>query len=178
MNRTQKAEFVSDFATRMAETPFLALVDYRGASVEITETMRRLFDQHGVEFRVVKNTLAKRALEGTDKADLTEHFQGMTGVVLSGEDAIASAKVIRDALFAKDSPFEVKAGFFEGDVIDGAGVKAVADLPSREELLSMLLRTIQEPPRRVLNVLQAPARDLLYLLKNYETKLADGEDGN
>jgi large subunit ribosomal protein L10 len=68
---------------------------------------------------------------------------------------------------------QVKAGFFDGDILDPVGVKAVASLPSREELLVMLLRTLQEGPRQVLGVLQAPARDLLYLLKNYETKLAD-----
>ena len=177
MDRTQKAEFVTSLTSRLAETPFVALVDYRGATVDSTNTMRRTLRAKGLELIVVKNTLAKRALAGTDKEGLTDHFQGMTGVVLSNEDAIESAKVIRDTFFVKDAAVAVKVGFFEGDILDAAGVKAIADLPSREDLLSTLLRTIQEPGRKVLNVLQAPARDLLYLLKNYEAKLAEAETG-
>jgi len=67
----------------------------------------------------------------------------------------------------------VKGGYFDGEVLDAAGVKAVAELPSKEELQTMLLQALQAAPRKVMGVIRAPARDLVYLLKNYENKLAE-----
>jgi len=177
MNRTQKAAFVEDLSARLAETGLIVLADFRGASVEQTNTLRREFEKTGLHLQVVKNTLAKRAVAGTPMEGLGEHFQGMIGLITCGEDGIAAAKVVKDSLFGKGSPMAVKAGYFDGEVLDANGVRAVADLPSREELLALLLRTIQEGPRQIMGVIRAPARDLLYLLKNYESKLAEAEGG-
>ena len=175
MNRTQKAAFVEDLTARLNGAGLVVLADFRGASVAQTNDLRREFEKTGLKVQVVKNTLAKRVIAGTEMEGLGEHFQGMTGVIIGGEDGIAAAKVIKSSLFAKGSPMAVKAGFFDGVVLDPNGVKAVADLPSREELLSLLLRTLQEGPRQIMGVIRAPARDLLYLLKNYESKLAEAE---
>ncbi|MEL6344550.1 MAG: 50S ribosomal protein L10 [Myxococcota bacterium] len=177
MNRTQKAELVDALTTRLAETPLIILADYRGVTVKEIDTIRRDLESKGVEYRVVKNTLARRAIQGTDKEPLGELLTGMTGMVISGEDPIATAKAVRDVIkpLNKLEKFIVKGGFFEGDVLDGVAIQKVADLPGREELMVMLLRTIQEGPRQVLGVIQGPARDLVYLLKNYENKLS--EDG-
>jgi large subunit ribosomal protein L10 len=110
---------------------------------------------------------------------LGEHLTGMSGWVLSGEDPVAAAKALRDATkeLAKAKTFIVKGGYFDGQTLDPAGVAKVADLPSKEELLSLLLRTLQAGPRQVMGVIRGPARDLLYLLKNYEDKLASAEGG-
>ena len=102
----------------------------------------------------------------------------MTGIVVSGEDGIDAAKTIRS--IAKDRKklpgFVIKGGFFDGIVLSSAvEVNKVADLPSKEELLSMLLRTVQEGPRQILGVIQGPARDLVNLIKNYEHKLSEAE---
>ena len=172
MNRTQKSDFVESFGKAASTAPLVVLADYRGASVESTNALRRTLEKSGGQWRVVKNTLAKRALAGTALEPLSEHFKGMTAVAISGDDPVGTAKVLKDALDPKGN-IHVKVGFFDGEVIDAAGVKAVASLPSREELLVSLLRTIQEPARQVLGVLQAPGRDLLFLLKNYESKLAE-----
>ncbi len=176
MNRTQKAEFVENFSAQIGNAPLVVLADYRGASVEQTNALRRSLEKKGVGWHVVKNTLAKRALAGTRLESLSEHFVGMTAVAFGGDDPVGAAKALKEALDPK-GPIKVKAGFFDGELLDENAVKLVAALPSREELLVMLLRTIQEPGRQVLGVLQAPARDLLYLLKNYESKLAEGESG-
>jgi large subunit ribosomal protein L10 len=101
---------------------------------------------------------------------LSPHFQGNIAVVFSGEDPIATAKVFKDQR-KENKKLETRAGFFEGDLLDGKGVEIVATLPSREELLATLLRTIQEGPRQVLGVIQGPPRDLLFLLNNYASKL-------
>ena len=124
----------------------------------------------GLYFRVVKNTLAVRALRGTGKESLADHFVGNIGLIASGEDPIAAAKLVK--AYTKDNEnIKIKAGFFDGDVLDAKKVLAVADLPSKDELQSMLLATLQAGPRNLLGVLQAPARDLLYLLSNYAQEL-------
>jgi large subunit ribosomal protein L10 len=174
MLKSQKFEFVERFTSEIEEAPFVVLMEYRGATVAESSELRRTLEQSGLRFEVVKNTLAKRAIAGTPKESLGDLFSGMTGVVLSGEDVVEAAKVVKDAIKPKGA-IQVKGGFFEGTVLDADGVKAVASLPSREELLATLLRTIQAGFRQVLGVLQAPACDLLYLLKNYESKLAEVE---
>jgi large subunit ribosomal protein L10 len=177
MNRTQKAEMVAQLTERLGAAPLIMVADYRGITVAEIDSIRRSLESAGIEYKVIKNTLAKRAIAGTDKEGLGELLQNMTGMIISGEDPIGAAKAVREAVkpFAKSEKFVIKGGFFEGDVLSGEAIQKVADLPGREELLVMLLRTMQEGPRQVMGVVQGPGRDLLYLLKNYESKLADGD---
>ncbi len=178
MNRAQKAELVEELHQQITTAPLVVLADYRRITVpEITE-LRQVLAGQGVTYRVVKNTLTRRAIEGTALEGLGPHLAGMTSIIMSGEDPIAAAKLLREATkgLKKGEHFEVKGGFFDGDTIDAAMVEKVADLPSKEELLAMLLRTIQEGPRQVLGVIQGPARDLVNLLKNYENKLSEGAE--
>lgn len=177
MNRTQKAQFVEELTERLSATPYLALVDFRGASVEATNELRREFEKAGLDLKVVKNTLTRRAIAGTDMEALNEYLQGMTGLVFSSEDPVTSAKLVKEKLFGKKPPMVVKGGYFDGEVLDADGVKAVADLPSKEELQVMLLQALQAAPRKVMGIIKAPGRDLVYLLKNYENKLAEAEGG-
>jgi large subunit ribosomal protein L10 len=175
MDRTEKAEYIDALSSRLRAAPLVALADYRGVTVAEINTLRRTLEAKGLEYRVIKNTLARRAIDGTPMAALNDHLAGMTGWIISGEDPVAAAKVIREVtqVFKKSQKFVIKAGYFDGGTLDSDGVDKVADLPSKEQLLSSLLATIQEGPRSVLGVLQAPARDLLYLLKNYESKLSE-----
>lgn len=172
MNREQKAVVVEEIRGRFAEAPLVILADFKGSTVKQMDALRRACEPAGVHFQVVKNSLSRRAIEGTDLEVLSEHLRGNVGVFFAGEDAIAAAKVFRDQAKENDK-LQVKAGFFEGDLLDAKGVASVADLPSREELLVVLLRTLQEGPRQVLGVLNGPARDLLYLLQNYAQKLEE-----
>lgn len=172
MNRQEKAQVVDDIRGRFEGAPFIALTDFKGSSVKQMDTLRRTFEERGVQYTVVKNTLAKRAIAGTDHEPLSAYMVGNTGVLFSGEDPIDAAKALKDQL-KENKHLVVKAGFFEGDLLDDQGVAAVAELPSREELLVMLLRTVQEGPRRIMGVIRGPARDLLYLLSNYAKKLED-----
>lgn len=172
MNRDQKTEFVDQVRERFSSAPLVILTDWKGSTVAEMDALRRACEPAGVHFQVVKNTLCRRAVAGTEMEGLSEHFRGNIGVLIAGDDPIAAAKLYRDQKKANDKLI-CRAGFFEGDVLDEKSVDAVADLPSREELLVGLLRTIQEGPRQVLGVLQAPARDLLYLLKNFESKLEE-----
>lgn len=175
MNRTQKTEFIESVRQEMGGAPFLLLTDFKGSTVLELDNVRRSAEKAGARFRVVKNTLTRIALDGTGKEALASHFRGNIGVIVSGEDPISAAKACRQIL-KENKKLEVRAGFFEGIVLDAKGADAVADLPSREELLSMLLGTLEAAPRQVLQVVQAPARDLLYLLNNYASKLEQGAE--
>jgi len=172
MDRTQKEALVNDLTQAIAVAPLVLLADYKGATVHETEDVRNKLRENGLRLQVVKNTLMKRAIAETEMEKLSDHLSGMTGVVISSEDPIASARAFRDALDPKGA-IQLRAAFFEGDVYEGKAAAAIADLPGRDELMVKLLQTLQAGPRQVLSVLQAPARDLLYLLKNYEQKLAD-----
>ena len=172
MNRAEKEVFVQEIKARFEESTLVILTDFKGSTVAETDALRRACEPVGVHFQVVKNTLCRLALEGTDKESLTKFFSGNIGVVFSGEDPIAAAKLFKEQAKQNEN-LQVRAGYFEGEVLDEAGVVAVAALPSREELLATLLATILESPRRVMRVVQAPGRDLVYLLNNYANKLEE-----
>lgn len=170
MNREEKAAQIEDLHRRFTETPLIVLADFKGSTVAQMNALRRNCEKGGVFFQVVKNSLAVRALEGTGKEKLADHFRGNIGVIVSNEDAIATAKLVNQ-IKKENEKLQVRAGFFDGDVLSDKAVSAVADLPSKEDLQAKLLATLQEAPRSVLGVLQAPARDLLYLLQNYASEL-------
>lgn len=174
MNRQDKAAFVADVRERFIEAPMVILTDWKGSTVQELDALRRACEPEGVSFQVVKNTLCRRAVEGTELEQLSSHFRGNIGVFFAGEDPIAAAKLYR-AQRKDNDKLICRAGFFEGDILDDKGVDAIADLPSREELLVSLLRTLQEGPRQLLGVIRGPARDLLYLLSNYAKKLEEAE---
>ena len=171
-----KQALVSRLREDLANAPLIALVNYEKITVEQVNTVRRAFEAKGIRYLVAKNTLLNRAVQGTEREGLGQYLTGMTGIILSNEDGIETAKVIRDTVKVfKGETFTLKGGFFDGEVLDETQIGKVADLPSKEELLTMLLRTIQEGPRQVIGVIQGPARDLVNILKNYENKLSESE---
>ena len=172
MNREQKAQFVEELHGRLSSTPFVILTSYKGSTVAQMDALRRACEPAGVHFQVVKNTLAVRALEGTGMEPLADHFKGPIGVLIAGEDAVAAAKTYNAQAKTNDK-LEVKAGFFDGEILDAKATTAVADMPSKEELQAKMLATLLAAPRQVLGILQAAPRDLLYLLRNYERKLEE-----
>ena len=96
--------------------------------------------------------------------------------MIAGEDAVSAAKAFKAQ--AKDNQFlEIRAGFFEGDILDAKAIEAVAELPSKEELQARVLATLLAAPRQIMSMIQAAPRDLLYLLKNYANKLEEQDQG-
>ena len=175
MSRAEKANVVDGLTTRLENAPFVALADYRGISVEEVNALRNKFREAGVHYEVIKNKLAKRAIAGSEKEAMNDLLVGMTAWIISGEDPIAAAKLLKAETkdLVKSEVFALKGGFFDGELLDSKGVSDVAELPSKDELFAMLLGLLQKGPQQVLGVVQAPARDLVTLLKNYEAKLAD-----
>jgi large subunit ribosomal protein L10 len=179
VNRAEKSELINSLSERLKAAPLVMVADYRGVTVAEISAFRRALAQKGLEYQVIKNTLAARAVMGTPMAQIEPMLSGMTGWIISSPDGIESARVVRDIFkgFKKQEKLTIKGGYFDGEAYDAEGIVKVADLPGRPELLAKLLATMVEGPRRLLGVLQGPARDLLYVLKNYEKKLAEGQEG-
>ena len=139
------------------------VVDYRGLTVEQDTKLRKQLREAGVVYKVCKNTMMKRAFEGTDFAQLDEYLEGPNAIAISKEDATAPARIICD--FAKKAEaLEVKAGVVEGTVYDAAGIQELSKIPSREVLLSKLLGSLQSPITNLARVLNQIAEQGLSLI--------------
>ncbi|WP_210611375.1 50S ribosomal protein L10 [Priestia flexa] len=144
----QKKQVVDEIADKLKASGSAIVVDYRGLNVaEVTELRKQLRDA-GIEFKVYKNTLTRRAVEKVELNDLNEALVGPNAIAFGGEDVVAPAKILNG--FAKEhEALEIKAGVIEGNVATVEQIKAIAELPSREGLLSMLLSVLQAPIRNL-----------------------------
>jgi large subunit ribosomal protein L10 len=164
MNRTEKQEQIDNLHAEFGRSSHAIVVDFRGLTVPAVTEFRRKVRQAGSRYRVVKNSLALRALKDTPLEKLTATFDGTTGVAYTGADPVALAKVLVD--FAKDHPsLVVKAGLVAGDqLLDPAGVKALSTMPSLPELRSRLLGLLNAPAGRLVRLLNAPGSKLVRVL--------------
>ncbi|WP_114572181.1 50S ribosomal protein L10 [Exiguobacterium flavidum] len=141
-----KSGLVTEIAEKMQASVGTIIVDYRGLTVEEVTELRKQLRDAGVEFKVYKNGLLRRAAAQNGLEGLDEVFTGPTAVAFSNEDVVAPAKILNT--FSKDhKALELKGGIIEGKVSSLEDVKALAELPSREGLLSMLLSVLQAPIR-------------------------------
>ena len=139
-----KQPIVAAIAEDVKDAQSVVIVDYRGLTVAQDTELRKQLREAGIIYKVCKNTMMKRAFEGTEFEGLAQYLEGPSAMAVCKDDATAAARIL--CKFAKDADkLEVKAGVVEGTVYDEAGVKALATIPSREELLSKLLGSIQSP---------------------------------
>lgn len=152
----KKAEQVDIVAEKMKAAASIVVVDSRGLTVEQDTVLRRNLRESGVEFKVIKNSILSRAAEQAGLTELKDLFVGPSAVAFSNEDVIAPAKIIND--FAKTADkLEIKGGAIEGAVSSKEEIVALATLPNREGLLSMLLSVLQAPVRNVALAVKAVA---------------------
>ena len=141
-----KSVQVQEIAAKFEAAASVVVVDYRGLTVAQVTELRKQLREAGVEFKVYKNTLTRRASEIAGVEGINEFLTGPNAVAFSNEDVVAPAKIINE--FAKkNEALEIKAGIIEGTIASVEDVKALAELPSREGLLSMLLSVLQAPVR-------------------------------
>lgn len=153
-----KQPVVQEISENVKDAQSVVVVDYRGLTVAEDTQLRRELREAGVTYKVYKNTMMNFAFKDTDFESLSDVLEGPSAIAISKEDATAPARVL--AKFAKDAPaLEIKAGVVEGTYYDADGMKAIASVPSREELLSKLLGSIQSPIANFARVLKQIAEN-------------------
>ncbi len=147
-----KQPIVQAIAEDVKDAASVVLVDYRGLTVAEDTALRKELRDAGIIYKVCKNTMMKRAFEGTDFAQLDEHLEGPSAIAIAKDDATAPARIL--CKFAKNAKaLELKAGVIEGTVYDVDGLTELSKIPSREELLSKLLGSLQSPITNLARVL-------------------------
>lgn len=185
LTREEKAAQVDAVRESFANASATVLVDFRGVNVEMITNLRARFREAGVEYKVVKNNVVRKAIEGSDLADneeFTASLVGPTAIAWSFEDPSAAAKVIKtfrkdfaDELQPKDRPEKllVKCGLIEGQVLDAKRVeKELATLPGKDEMRASLLAQLLAPMQNLVGQLNAPAQNLALVLDAYRRKEA------
>jgi large subunit ribosomal protein L10 len=175
MDRAAKEAFVTDFAEKLSRTRLAILADYRGLDANTIVQFRKglAASEGGVEFRVIKNSLVSRAIEGTSFELVREHLSGPNAVILGYGDIVEAAKLTTD--FVKDNEeIELKFGVLDGKELSVEQLTALADLPAKEVLQAMLLGVLQAPSRNLVSLLANCNRQLVNVLSAYKDKL-EGE---
>ena len=162
MKRSEKHAFVDEFRQTITDNALFVVTRQTGLSAEAVETLRRGVREEGGSFKIAKNTLMRIAVKDTPAEGLTQHLTGPTGITYS-KDPLAAAKGI--AKFAKgNDKIEILAGCLEGNMLDAAGVKALAALPPLEVLRGQLLGVITAPLQKMMGMINAPASSLVRVI--------------
>jgi large subunit ribosomal protein L10 len=168
MTRAEKQTEIEELAKRFANDDLIVLTQYSGLTVAQITKLRGDLRKEGASFKVTKNSLAKKAIQGTRLEGIANLFTGPTGVATS-KDAVAAAKAAHN--FAKTNEKLIIIGGMLGEkILSAADVKALAVLPSLDELRSKLVGLLQAPASKMVGLLQAPARDLIGVTKAYGEK--------
>jgi len=170
MNRDQKSDVVQELKETLGKVAALVVADYRGLTVEQVNGLRKEIRHAECTYRVVKNTLVKRAIAGTPMEGLSPLFKGPTAIAYSLADPVAPAKVL-DKFAADLKHLEVKGGYLDGKVLDQAAVKSLATMKGKDELRAELLMTLLAPAQSLVRLLAAAPQNFLYLLGARERAL-------
>ncbi|HHV61955.1 MAG TPA: 50S ribosomal protein L10 [Firmicutes bacterium] len=161
--RPEKEAAVADIKEKLERSKAVVLTDYRGLNVHDIMELRRKLREAGIEYKVVKNTLAQLAAEKAAMSDINTYLTGPTAMAFGFGDPVAPAKIISE--FAREhKELEIKGGMLEGKVIGAAEVKALASLPSREVMLARVASAMQAPIAGIVGALSGCIRNLVYAL--------------
>jgi large subunit ribosomal protein L10 len=159
----EKVDTVEDLKARLNGVKTVLLAEYRGLTVLQLSELRKQLKAVSAEYKIVKNRLARLAVASSSAAGLSADLKGPTGLVLAKGDPVSVAKTLQT--FAKtNQALVIKVGVVDGQVLQPAGLKALADLPSRGALRAQIVGAINGPLRQLVSLLQAPHRELVYIL--------------
>ncbi len=152
----EKQIIIDEIKGKLENAQAAVVIDYIGITVAEADAMRKKLREANVDYTVYKNTLVKRAIEGTKYADLAQVLDGPSALAISSEDAVAPARILNSVI--KDyKKMAFKAGVIEGTFYDAAGVEKIASIPSRDELIAKFMGSIQSPVGKLVRTFQAVA---------------------
>jgi large subunit ribosomal protein L10 len=179
MPRPEKVEQVELLTEKLRNARVAVLTDYRGLTVGQLQDLRGRLRAQDVEYRVVKNTLARRAAVEAGHPDIQEQLKGPVAIASGGDDLGAPSRLLAEFVRQTRLRLDIVGGLVEGRAMGPEQVRQVADLPPREVLLAQLLGTLQSPIAQLVGTIQAPVQQLVGLLEAYREKLegASGAEG-
>ena len=173
MNREEKAAVISEFSEGIGQATNAFLIDFKGITVPQVTELRKQVRESGSSYVVIKNTLALIAVKDSPLTQIKEKFTGMTAVAYNTTDAVILAKALTK--FAKDVPaVQFKGALLNGQIVPATEIQNIANLPSREELVSKLLYLMQHPIRGLVTVLSANIRNLAVVLDQVAKQKSGG----
>jgi large subunit ribosomal protein L10 len=172
MQRNEKQKLVDALHAKLAKAEFAVAVAYKNIDAEATVKLRKTFRDAKVDYKVVKNTLAKIAAKGTPVEQLTEQLTGPSALILGYGDVVAPAKLLQEVVQQQGEKLVVKAGVIQGNLVNAQGLKALASLPGLPELRGILVGMIQSPAAKLVRILNTPGGQLARVLKAKADKAA------
>ena len=161
MNKEKKQNYIKEMSTQFDKSEAVIVAHYQGLTVKQLDDLRKQMREHGIIFKVTKNRITKLAIEKTRCKNLSNLFSGPTAVALS-KDAIVSAKILTK--FSKDnSNLKILGGIMGNDILDVAGVKNIATLPSLDEARAKIVGILRSPAQKIASILLAPAQKIAIL---------------
>lgn len=173
MNKTEKQQMVTDLREGLVGASSVVVATSMGMTANDVAELRMKLAAEGVTYRIIKNTLARIAVNGTEMEALAEHFRGPTALVYHPEDPAAGARILIDYRKAnKKTLLEIKAGFLGGQVLDAKGVQSLSTMPTLGEARSMMLRVLNAAPTQVVRVLNAVPQSILFVVNARKDSLS------
>lgn len=169
--KEQKAEQVELLTEKLRNAKVAVLTDYRGLTVSQMQELRARLRTGNVEYRVVKNTLARRAADAAGYPALESELKGPVAIAFGYDDLSLPPRLINEFVRTTRLKLEVVGGLVEGRAVDRDQIKQLADLPSRETLIAQLLGTLQSPVAQLVGIMETPVQQLVGVLNAYESKL-------
>ena len=164
-----KDYMVKDLARQFSEDRNLVITGYWGLGAEDMNLLRGSLKKVSSHYLIVKNSIAKRALEESKLKNLAKYIEGGVGIAFGGKDPINTIKALVD-FSKKHNELEIRTGYLDGEVLDKSKIKQIAALPSRQELLTRLVMTMNAPISGFVNVLAGTLRSFIYVIQSYKDK--------
>jgi large subunit ribosomal protein L10 len=170
MNKSEKTEIISQIVNKLKESTAVFLIDYHGVNVEDINKLRSQFTEADITYKVYKNTLFNRALDEVGGYDeLKNHLEGMTGYIFTGENYVAAAKIVKD-YFSEKEKFSLKGCYIESDFFGADQLNTIASMPTKDEIMSGIVRAVAAPATGIVGAINAVMRDLVAVVDEIAKK--------